>query len=226
MKKTIKLKDKERERKKTTPRTNIVPLERSSNPESTKILSEAERKFVNFIVRDKMNQTAAMRMANPELKSPATVAMRLLSQPRILAAIAEERATFAVASQMSKKKVIDGFIEAIDMARVQGEPLTMISGWREVGKMCGFYEPTKAELIITHKAKMTLDRVRSMSDADLLALTLEEAEAIDAEFTVQESQSHSSGRSSEHEHSRAGAGSQRALPPPTDPLHEDEPPKL
>lgn len=145
-------------------------------------LTEQESVFVKCIAEDGLSNVAAVRVAFPESKNPLSYSGKLMARPNIRAAIADRKAAFALTSGMTKKKVIDGFLEAIDMARVQSEPLVMVSGWREIGKMCGFYEPTRAELVVTVEGRRALARLESLPDAELLKLVHEGAEAIDAEF--------------------------------------------
>jgi hypothetical protein len=47
----------------------------------------------------------------------------------------------------------------------------MIAGWREVGKMCGFYEPKKVDIKVSMQGQVLLQRLNSMSDKELLSLT-------------------------------------------------------
>lgn len=151
-----------------------------ANP--NRALTEQEAVFVKCIAEDGMSNVAAVRVAFPESKNPGSYSGKLMARPNIKAAIADRKAVFALTSGMTKKKVIDGFLEAIDMARTQAEPLVMVSGWREIGKMCGFYEPTRAELTVTIEGKRALERLESLPDAELLKLVQEGTEAIDAEF--------------------------------------------
>lgn len=145
-------------------------------------LTEAESVFVKCVAEDGMSNTAAARVAFPTSKNPAVQGAHTILKPNVKAAIADRKAIYAAASGMTKKKVIDGFLEAIDMARVQAEPLVMISGWREIGKMCGFYEPTRAELTISVAGQRTLARLEGLRDEELLQLVQEGPDAIDAEF--------------------------------------------
>jgi hypothetical protein len=144
-------------------------------------LTEQQRSFVNQLVHYKMNQTAAARLAG--YNQPGTAANFLMKQPKIKKAIAEERAAYAEASQVTKKKVIDGFLEAIEMAKVMSDPLAMISGWREVGKMCGFYEPTKTKIEVSVNGQVMLQKIEAMSDDELLKLMHESANVLEGEFT-------------------------------------------
>lgn len=138
-------------------------------------ISERERVFVNALVRDKLPQGAALRVAgwgNPNTKSTtlASMASKIIQKPKIQRAIAAEREEWAKASAMTKKRVMDGFTEAIDMAKMTTDPMAMIAGWREIGKMCGFYEPIKHQISVNHTGQVLLQKLQVMSDDELLAL--------------------------------------------------------
>jgi len=164
----------------TPSKGNRTPAKKLANP--NRGLTEQESVFVKCIADDGMSNVAAVRTAFPESKNPLSYSGKLMARPNIKAAIADRKAAFALTSGMTKKKVIDGFLEAIDMARTQAEPLVMVSGWREIGKMCGFYEPTRAELTVTIEGKRALARLESLPDAELLRLVQEGTDAVDAEF--------------------------------------------
>lgn len=142
--------------------------------------------FVHHLVHDRLNQTAAARQAG--FKSPGQTACMLMSNPKITNAIAEERAEYARASGMTKQKVIDGFSEAIDMARIKADPVAMIAGWREIGKMCGFYEATKTEIKVSVQGQVLLQRLNSLSDEELLALAEGDPSVLEGEFSVVDDQ--------------------------------------
>lgn len=149
-------------------------------------LTERQRLFIKHLVHDKLPNGAAARAAGYSPTSASMIASELLRNPKVVAAIAEEREAYAKASGMTKQKVIDGFAEAIDLARIKADPIAMIAGWREIGKMCGFYEPTKAELRVTVQGKVMLDRLNQMSDAQLLELLENESanRVLEGDFTV------------------------------------------
>lgn len=148
----------------------------------TEALTEMQRLFVKYLVHDKLNQTASARQAG--FNQPATAAHALVRNPKVMAAIAEERAEYAKVSGMTKQKVIDGFSEAVDMARIKADPIAMIAGWREIGKMCGFYEPTKTKIEVSVKGQVLIERMQTMSDAELLALAEGDPTVLDGEFHV------------------------------------------
>ena len=57
---------------------------------------------------------------------------------------------------MSRKSVMRGILEAIEMAKDQRQPGGMISGWKEIGRMCGFYEPEKREIRLSVDGRQML----------------------------------------------------------------------
>ena len=148
----------------------------------TQALTERQRMFVHHLVHDKLTQTAAARAAG--FGGPGTAATTLMKNPKVIAAIAAERLEYAQASGMTRKKVIDGFAEAIDMARLLSDPTAMISGWREIGKMCGLYEAQKTEVKVSVNGQVMLHRLNSMSDEELLQLAETQPEVLDGEFNV------------------------------------------
>ena len=140
-------------------------------------LTEPQNRFVRHYVEDRMTQTAAARAAG--FNRAGSTAYDMLRHPKIQRAIAERRAEYAAASMITKRMVMEGFQEAIAMAKLQAEPLTMIAGWREIGKLCGFYEPTKAELKITANGQVLHRRLSALSDDELLKLAESDDNVID-----------------------------------------------
>lgn len=143
-------------------------------------LNGRQKLFVKYYVDQRMNQSAAARAAGyPEPKGMATKLMKLT---KVKNAIAERRESLAQSVGMTKKRVMEGFEEAIDLARLKGDPLTMVAGWREIGKMCGFYEPQVKKVDISVNGEVLLHRLNEMSDAELLALA--EGETSDGDKTI------------------------------------------
>lgn len=79
---------------------------------------------------------------------------------------------------------MDGFLEAIDMARIQADSGNMVAGWREIAKMCGYYAPEVHKIDVTVTAKRVIDRLETMSDADLLEMVNENAQIIEGSASV------------------------------------------
>lgn len=88
------------------------------------------------------------------------------------------------ALQMDRDKVQAIVLEAVEMGRVQADPLAMIRGAQELNKMCGFYAAEEKKIILTVEQRRTITQFDDMSDEDI-AKMIESgnmAEAIEAEF--------------------------------------------
>ena len=170
-------------------RKNSTPAEKlpggtlvAGTQDPSQPITEMQRMFVHNLVHNKLNQTASARQAG--FSNPATAANALMRNPKVLAAIAEERAEYARSSGMTKQKVIDGFSEAVDLARIKADPLAMIAGWREIGKMCGFYEPTKTKIEVSVQGQVLIQKLQTLSDEELLAMAEGDPDALEGEFHV------------------------------------------
>ena len=73
-------------------------------------------------------------------------------------------------ARVTRDEVLEGFREAIGDAKLAGEPATQIKGWTEIGKMCGFYAPAKAEITISEGAKNLEEQIQNLSTEELLEL--------------------------------------------------------
>lgn len=93
---------------------------------------------------------------------------RMIKMPNVMAIVDAERKKYEEASQMSRKKVMDMLIESYDMAKMMAEPATMVSAAREIGKMCGYYEPRKVEISVS--AAAATGRMNALSDEELLKI--------------------------------------------------------
>lgn len=101
--------------------------------------------------------------------------------PRVIAEIQKQQQKFERENQMTRKRVMDGLLSAIDHAKLVSEPASEIAGWREIAKICGYYEPITHKLDISVNGKMTLQALQSMSDEELLRIA--EGKTLEGEFT-------------------------------------------
>ncbi len=83
-------------------------------------------------------------------------------------ALRSARDELSSAAQISRADVIDGIMEAINLARLGADPATMVKGWTEIGKMLGHYAPEVKRLEITDNQKRLQSKFTAMSDAELL----------------------------------------------------------
>lgn len=142
-------------------------------------LNDRERIFVESVARG-MNQTMAARTAGYE--HPAVHGHHMMKKPKIQDAVAQFHRKHEKSVQMTRKKVMEGMLEAIEMAKVQADPGTMVNGWREIGRMCGYYAAERKVIDINISAKRVVDKLETLTDAELLEMISKDEEAIEGEF--------------------------------------------
>lgn len=148
-------------------------------------LSAEQQKFAKLVASG-LPQRAALYQSYPETKKgQENSRLRVLAlNPKVQAEVARERERWEKANLMTKKRVMDGFLEAIDIAKIQADPMAMIGGWREIAKMCGYFEPIKHRLEVSVQGEVVIQKLQALSDAQLLELADGKADALEGEFTV------------------------------------------
>lgn len=144
-------------------------------------LDERERQFATFVAEGKSVRAAAALAGYNDANGRNRD--RLKNDPRIIAAVEFLRMKSEKSILTSRKKVLEGFLEAIEQAKMMSEPMTQIAGWREIGKLCGYYAPEVKQLNVTVGAKRVVSQLEVMSDQDLLAMIEKDTEAIEGEAT-------------------------------------------
>lgn len=130
-------------------------------------LTEKQKLFVKFWAQGETVHGAAIKAGYVDGGRSAYI---MRHAPHIQRAYEAEKAAYEAANQMTRKRVIDGLLEGIDMARLVSEPGNMIAGWREIGKMCGYYAPVEQKITVDHQNNVVMDRLNRLSDAELLKL--------------------------------------------------------
>lgn len=100
----------------------------------------------------------------------STAAYKMAKDPAVLKIYNQEKAKYEAAAGMTRKKVMDGLIEAVEMAKLQADPTAMIAGWREVGKMCGYYAPIEKRVKVDVNGEVLISKMMQLSDAELLKI--------------------------------------------------------
>lgn len=158
--------------------------------ETDRALTEMMRLFAAAHGRDGASVGTAMRMAGYAGRAQDLVSRgnELLKDTRIQALVASYRHQTREASKVSREDVIQGFKEAIEVGKSKGEGITMVAGWREIARVCGFYEPIKHKIEINHTGEVLMKHIQGMSDAQLLEALKEQEknEPLDAQFKVLE----------------------------------------
>lgn len=126
-----------------------------------KPLTDLQREFVRIWAQGESINSAAYRAGYKD----AAAAYITARMPAALALYEAEKKAYEEAAQMTRKRVMDGLLEAAEMAKLMAEPASMVSAWKEIGKMCGYYEPTKLKIDVTTNGQR--QRMERMSDAEL-----------------------------------------------------------
>jgi phage terminase small subunit len=134
-------------------------------------LTQLQRSFIKHWAAGESITSAALRAG---YNDNAAAAYQLVKRPEVLALYQEEKRKYEEAAGMTRKKVMDGLLEAVEMAKLLAEPSTMVAGWREIGKMCGYYEPVQKKVDITLNGNVVMERMNKLSDAELLRLIQQE----------------------------------------------------
>lgn len=141
-------------------------------------LTDKQKIFVKNIMKG-VPQGQAARLAG--YNWPAQDARQQLESPRVQAALRYQQKKHEKASDMTRKKVMDGFSEAIEMAKLQGDPSVMVNGWREIGRMCGYYAAEKKVIDVNITAKRAVDKLETLSDSELLEMIEDDSDVIEGE---------------------------------------------
>ena len=142
------------------------------------MLSDQQKIFVKQILAGRGPNIAA-RMAG--YASPDIQGNAIMKSPKIQAAIRSLYKKYEKAADMDRKRVLDGFLEAIEMAKIQADAGTMVAGWREIGRMCGYYAPEVKKIEISVSAKRVIDQMETLSDEDLMKMVEESAQILEGE---------------------------------------------
>lgn len=121
-----------------------------------------------YAVARARGETVTNAMAQAGYNEQPSYGYRLDKMPNVQVLIRQEQALYAEAAQIDRKKVIDMQLEAYELARTMAEPATMVAAAREIGKICGLYEPKKVEINVSGRVQHEIHRFEAMSDAELL----------------------------------------------------------
>lgn len=148
--------------------TETTTMAAAASVDPDKPLTEKQVLFAKFYAQGDSVPNAMARAGYST--ADYSLGYRMIKMPNVIRAIDAERQKFEEANQMTRKKVMEGLLEGIEMAKLMAEPASMISGWREIGKMCGYYEPRKVQVDVNVAGNVIHQRINSLSDAELLKI--------------------------------------------------------
>jgi hypothetical protein len=136
-------------------------------------LNSRQLRFAEFFALSG-NASDAARAAGYAAASAKVTASRLLTKDNVAAAVRDARRELEARMDVSRDRVLRELQRAIDVARRKGDAGSMIAGWREIGRICGYYAPERVTKIdVNIAAKRCIDRLETLSDASLLAMVAE-----------------------------------------------------
>lgn len=142
-------------------------MRKNSGESANKTLTSKQKEFIKIWASGESIQSAAIRAGYHD---GGRTGYATSKYPVALELYAKEKALYEASCMMTRKKVMDGLLEGVEMAKIIGEPASVIAGWREVGRMCGYYEPVKRQLDINITGDVNIKRLESMPDSELLKL--------------------------------------------------------
>lgn len=151
-------------RSRGTDTSNLTAAEMAEVISPDKPLTEKQRGFVKFWAEGDSIASASLRAGYAD----DGIAYRLVKMPNVLKLKAELSAKYEEAAQITRKSVMDMHLEAFEMAKLMSEPATMVTAARELGKMAGYYAPVEHKVKVDVTGNIVLDRMNSMTDAELL----------------------------------------------------------
>lgn len=132
-------------------------------------MTTRQARFVQEYMVDGCGSQAAIR-AGISPSGAHVWASRALRIAKVSEALQARQSADATRLSIKRENVVAGLLEAIDQARAQSNPMAMIAGLRELGKLMGFYAPEvkKVDLNVSGQAEMY--RMNALSDAELLKI--------------------------------------------------------
>lgn len=131
-------------------------------------LSHKQARFVDEYLIDCNGAAAAVRAGYAPGSAKVAASRLLTSDNPCRRAIQTRQEVDAARLRVTRDSVIASLLEAFDMAKKQGEPATMVSAARELGKLMGFYAPVRVEATVDVGALAVRDAYERMTDAQLL----------------------------------------------------------
>lgn len=165
----------ENNRKKYVSLTNIPTDKIAETVDPNKPLTDKAKLFVKYWAQGESITTASARAGYGD---GASYAYKIARTPQAVALYNEEKRLFEEANQMSRKKVMDGIMDGIEMAKLMAEPASVINGWKTIGQMCGYFEPIKKKIELSVTGEVVMKRMEQMSDTELLRLLEQGAPAL------------------------------------------------
>ena len=133
-------------------------------------MTPKQMRFIEEYSLDHNGAAAAVR-AGYAPGSAKVTASRLLTKANVREALAVSQVRVAPRLEIDRQRVLEGLLEGIELARAQCNAMGMLAGWREIGKMLGYYAPEKKAVVVTELTQREISKFEGMSDEELLAIS-------------------------------------------------------
>lgn len=139
-----------------------VPLlTKHKRPRSS--LTEKQRLFVDAKMKGLKNTDAA--------KEAGATNGTLLSRSEVVKVELEKaRAEMRDLTKITRLEIIEGFMDGINIARVQADAANVIKGWSEIARVLGLAAPEVHKIELTLGQQRLRSKLEALSDAELLAV--------------------------------------------------------
>ncbi|HNC91355.1 MAG TPA: hypothetical protein PL000_20690 [Anaerolineales bacterium] len=138
-----------------------VPREKSI------ILTSMQADFVDATLAGKSPYEASKAAGYAD---PFTNQNQPFKSQAVQLALRTARDELSSAAQITRADIIDGFMEAINVARLAADPTAMIKGWSETAKVLGLYAPEVKRIEMNMNAQRLQSKFESMTDEDLIEI--------------------------------------------------------
>lgn len=146
-------------------------------PRKPSVVIEGQRKLMADLLIEGASKSEAARAAGYHPSSVDNV----MRQEDMQQYLADARGQIEDVATLRRVDVMNIFMEAIEMARIQADPSQMINGADKVAKMMGYYAPETLKLEVEQNSKALQNKFRQLSDAELYELAAGRAKVIDGE---------------------------------------------
>ena len=143
------------------------------NPE----LTAKQARFVDEYLIDSNGAGAAVRAGYGAAGAKVT-ACRLLTRDNVQKALQARQAADATRLSLRREDVLAGLLEAVDQARAQGDPASLVSAWKTIAHMQGYFLPLRLKVDVAVHGNVHMERLNRLSDAELLKIIAAGAERV------------------------------------------------
>lgn len=130
-------------------------------------LTQAQSQYVEGVLDGKPRAQAAEEAGYAH---PYAATGMIERSEAVRQALQSARSELSSAAQMKRADVLLIFLDAVELARIAGDPTAMVAGAREIGKMLGLYAPEKKEVELTMGQARLRTQYEGMSDEELLTV--------------------------------------------------------